>query len=187
MQHESTGRICEVSESSVSFESALSRANVPDDVLTEIQQSNLLVIPYTQFRGKEGAFFPETTREFLDYLREKSPEDVIPDIMASEDDFNQLELHSALITVASFIVTAIVLPVAVNLVSDFLHDLCQKHSRKPDEISAEVNIYVDMKNKSALITYKGPVSGISDSLTGAASQLQIAYNNCDDDTDTSGN
>ena len=100
--------------------------------------------------------------------------------MASDEDFNKLELHSALITVASFIVTAVVLPVAVNLVSDFLHDLCQKHSRKPDEISAEVNIYVDMENKSTRITYKGPVAGIRDALNGASNQLQITCNNDDE-------
>lgn len=185
MEHETNGKICETSESTISFGSVLADSKLPNDILADIQQSNLLLIPYTNFRGKDGVFFPETTTEFFDYLQENSPANVIPDIMASDEDYSKLELHSALVTVASFIVTAVALPIAVNLVSDFLHDLCQKHSRKPDELSAEVNIYVDMKDKSTKITYKGPVSGIRDSLTGAASQLQLICNDSNDD-DNSG-
>lgn len=180
MEHERAGKLLEIDNSSISFNSELADTNIPTEVLNEIKQSNLLIIPYKQFRNKKGNFFPETTLEFIDYLRENSPESVTPDIMASDEDFNKLELHSALITVASFIVTAVVLPVAVNLVSDFLHDLCKKHSRKPDEISAEVNIYVDMENKSTRITYKGPVAGIRDALNGASNQLQITCNNDDE-------
>lgn len=179
MEHEISDKLLEISETSISFNSEFSDTKISEEILDEVKHSNLLIIPYKQFRGNNGFFFPETTLEFLDFLRENAPEEITPDIMASDEEFNQLELHSALITVASFIVKIVALPIAINLVSDFLHDLCQKHNRKPDELSAEVNIYVDMKDKSTKISYKGPVTGIKDTLEGAAKQLQSTGNNDD--------
>lgn len=56
MEHERAGKLLEIDNSSISFNSELADTNIPTEVLNEIKQSNLLIIPYKQFRDKKGNF-----------------------------------------------------------------------------------------------------------------------------------
>ena len=146
---------------------------IATEYLDDIKKANLLIIPNENFRDEGDVLFPETTREFFDFIREFPNDEIIADIAISDEDFKRIELHSAVIEVAPIIVQTIVLPIALNIISSFLYDLAKKYRRKPEDTSAKVQIITEetATKKSKKITYEGPVSGIKEVLDQAAKDL----------------
>lgn len=173
MQHESFDNILKISDTDITFEQIYGKNYVPAEYLDEIKKANLLIIPNESFRNEGDILFPETTREFFDFIRESSGEEIVADIAISDEDFQQIELHSAVIEVATIIVQWVVFPVATNMIATFLCDLVKKYHRKPEDTSAKVKIITEetKANRSKLITYEGPVFGIKDALDQAAKGL----------------
>lgn len=173
MQHESFDNILKISDTDITFEQIYEKDYVPVEYLDEIKKANLLIIPNESFRDEGDILFPETTRDFFDFVRESSGGEIVADIAISDEDFQQIELHSAVIEVAQIIVQWVVLPVATNMVANFLCDLVKKYHREPENTSAKVKIITEetKTKKSKLITYEGPVSGIKDALDQATKDI----------------
>lgn len=173
MQHEIFDKAIKIVDTNITFEQIYKKDYVPTEYMEDIKKANLLIIPNESFRDIGDTLFPETTREFFDFVRESSGEEIIADIAISDEDFQRIELHSAAIQVATIIVELVMLPVAINIISSFLYDLVKKHHRKPEDTSAKVKIITEETKgkKSKMITYEGPVSGIKDTLDQAAKDL----------------
>ena len=173
MKHELFDTVLNVSDTDITFEEIYKKPYVPTEYMSEIKSANLLIIPHEGFRDEGDLLFPETTREFFEFLKEKSSDEIVADIAISDDDFQRIELHSAVIEVAKIIVQWGVLPIATSMIAAFLYDLVQKYHRKPEETSAKVEIITEETStkKSKKITYKGPVSGVKDALDSAAQNL----------------
>lgn len=173
MKHEIFDTVLKVTDSDVTFEKIYKKEYIPTEYLDDIKKANLLIIPNENFRDEGDVLFPETTREFFDFIREFPNDEVIADIAISDEDFKRIELHSAVIEVAPIIVQTIVLPIALNIISSFLYDLVKKYRRKPEDTSAKVQIITEetATKKSKEITYEGPVSGIKEVLDQTAKDL----------------
>ena len=173
MKHEIFDTVLNVTDSDVTFEKIYKKEYIPTEYLDDIKKANLLIIPNENFRDEGDVLFPETTREFFDFIREFPNDEIIADIAISDEDFKRIELHSAVIEVAPIIVQTIVLPIALNIISSFLYDLVKKYRRKPEDTSAKVQIITEetATKKSKKITYEGPVSGIKEVLDQASKDL----------------
>lgn len=173
MKHEIFDTVLNVTDSDVTFEKIYKKEYIATEYLDDIKKANLLIIPNENFRDEGDVLFPETTREFFDFIREFPNDEIIADIAISDEDFKRIELHSAVIEVAPIIVQTIVLPIALNIISSFLYDLAKKYRRKPEDTSAKVQIITEetATKKSKKITYEGPVSGIKEVLDQAAKDL----------------
>ena len=173
MKHEIFDTTMNVSDTDVTFEEIYKKPYVPVEYLDDIKNANLLIIPNEGFRDDGDVLFPETTREFLEFLKDNANDEIVADIAISDEDFKRIELHSAVIEVAKIIVQWGVLPIATSMIAAFLYDLVQKYRRKPEETSAKVQIIAEetATKKSKKITYEGPVSGIKDALDQAANEL----------------
>lgn len=173
MKHEVFDTKFSVSDTDITFDEIYRKPYVPVEYMDDIQRANLLIIPNESFRDEGDVLFPETTREFLDFIRSTGNEKVVPDIAISDEDFRRIELHSAAIEVATIIVQQVVLPIATGIVASFLYDLIKKYHRKPEETSAKIKIIAEETEtkKSKMITYEGPVSGVKDALDQAAKDL----------------
>ena len=173
MNHEITEKTLKIEDSDISFNTIYEKEYVPKDYIDDIKKANFLIIPEETFREEQTLLFPETTREFFDYVKDSRNDEIISDIAISDEDFQRIEMHSATITVATVIVQLVVLPIATGIVSAFLYDLLKKYRRKDDETTAEVNMIVEDKKtkKSKKITYKGPVSGVKEALDSATQNL----------------
>lgn len=173
MKHEIFDTILNVSDSDITFEDIYQKPYIPTEYMAEIKRANLLIIPNESFRDEGDILFPETTREFFEYLKDKSDDELVADIAISDEDFQRIELHSAVIEVAKIIVQLVVLPVATGLIASFLYDLVKKYHRRPEDTSAKVQIIAEETEtkKSKKITYEGPVSGIKDALDQATKEL----------------
>ena len=173
MKHEIFDTVLNVTDSDVTFEKIYKKEYIPTEYLDDIKKANLLIIPNENFRDEGDVLFPETTREFLDFIREFQNDEIISDIAISDEDFKRIELHSAVIEVAPIIVQWVVLPIATSMMASFLYDLVKKYRRKPEDTSAKVKIITEETEtkKSKMITYEGPVSGVKDALDQAAKDL----------------
>lgn len=170
MDCQSSGATVRVLDTDVTFEGIYQEEYLPKDYLEEIKKANLLLLPNRDPREKEGLLFPETTRDFFAYVRAQAEAPIVSDIAVSDEEFRQLELHSAAIEVATVLVQWVVLPVVTSLIASFLHDLVKQHRRKPEETTAKVTIIAEQSEakKSKMILYEGPVSGAKDALDNAA-------------------
>ena len=173
MKHEIFDTVLNVTDSDVTFENIYKKEYIPTEYLDDIKKANLLIIPNENFRDEGDVLFPETTREFLDFIREFPNDEIISDIAISDEDFKRIELHSAMIEVAPIIVQWVVLPIATSMIASFLYDLVKKYRRKPEDTSAKVKIITEETEtkKSKMITYEGPVSGVKVALDQAAKDL----------------
>ena len=173
MKHEIFDTILNVTDSNITFEKIYKKEYIPMEYLNDIKKANLLIIPNENFREEGDILFPETTREFFDFIRETAGKEIIADIAISDEDFQRIELHSAAIEVATIIIESVLYDIAVGLVCSFLYDLLKKYRRKPEETSAKVKIITEETEtkKSKMITYEGPVSGVKDALDQAAKDL----------------
>lgn len=173
MRHESFDTKLETSDTDITFEKIYKKEYIPTEYLDDIKKANFLILPNERFRDEKGIFFPETTRQLFEYIKEFSTEDIIADIAVSDNDFQQLELHSAVVEVATIIVQWVIIPVTTSIIASFLYDLIKKYHRSPDEITAKVKIIIEenKNKKSKMITYEGPVSGVKDSLEQATKNL----------------
>ncbi len=173
MKHEAFDTSWNVFDTDITFEEIYKKPYVPEEFIDDIKKANLLIIPNEGFRDEGDLLFPETTREFFDFLKENANTEIIADIAISDDDFQLIELHSAVIEVAKIIVQWAVLPIATSMIASFLYELVKKYHRKPEDTSARVQIITEetTTKKSKRITYEGPVSGIKDALDQATKEL----------------
>lgn len=173
MKHEIFDPVVNVLDSNVTFEQIYKKAYIPVEYIDDIKKANLLIIPNEDFRDDGDVLFPETTREFFEFLKAEASDDIVADIAISDEDFQRIELHSAVIEVAKIIVQWAVLPIATSMIATFLYNLVQKYHRKPEETSAKVQIITEESatKKSKKIIYEGPVSGVKDALDQAAKDL----------------
>lgn len=167
MKHESIETSIITEEVSTTFDEIYRKPWFPKNEVHNIEKANLLILPNYYDSEEKEVFFPETTNEFFDYIQKSNSEDdLICDIAISEENYYKIEKHSALIDIATVLVTSGLLPVAINMISSFLYDLVKKHRRAPKETSAKVTILAEQtKNKKTIkINYEGPVEGIKEAL-----------------------
>lgn len=173
MKHEIFNTVLDFADSDITFEGIYQKPYIPTEYMDDIKRANLLIIPNENFRDEGDILFPETTRELLDFIRETGGDEIIADIAISDEDFRCIELHSAVIEVATIIVQQVVLPIATGIVASFLYDLIKKYHRNPEEAAAKVKIITEETDtkRSKIITYEGPVSGVKDALDQATKEL----------------
>lgn len=166
MQHEINHKIVEINNTDVTFETIYEKEYCPKQYLDDIKSANLLIIPIEGYRDEPSVVFPETTKDFYDFIKKNEADGLKSDIVIADSEFKNLELHSMLINLAPVIVNSIFLPLAINLISSFLYDMIKKFRRKKEESSAKVSVIVEetKTKKSKKITYEGPISEFKDSV-----------------------
>jgi hypothetical protein len=66
--------------------------------------------------------FPLGTEDFLNFAREKATAGIRVDICADDETYRELALHSDWLIIAEGVVTLVALPVAINLISEYLKE-----------------------------------------------------------------
>lgn len=173
MKHEIFEKSINISDTDITFERMYQKEYIPTEYIDSIKKANLLIIPNEDFRDKGDILFPETTREFFDFIKEKSGNTVVADIAISDEEFRRIELHSAAIEVATIIVQSALFNIVTGLIASFLFELVKKRHRKPEETSAKVKIISEetKTKKSKMIVYEGPVSGMKDAIEQVEKEL----------------
>ena len=143
----------EIRESNVTFENICKSDYAPND--EKFRQANCLIIPYENFRPGVEYCFSEYAQEVLEYSRDNP--DLNMDIAATDDNYKVIELHSLLLQIGIFVATSVVLPVVVNVISEFVCDKIKKLHEKKENVEVRVTfISVSADGASKQISYDGP-------------------------------
>lgn len=173
MRQELKNSLLEINDTDITFESIYNKKYIPHQYIEDIKKANFLIIPNENFRNEGDVLFPETTRDFFDYIKDNANNKLIPDIAISDEDFKRIELHSATIEIATIIVQSALFQIAIGLITSFIYDLIKKHRRNSKDTNAKVKILVEESEskKSKMIIYDGPVSEIKDTLDKVSEDL----------------
>ncbi|MBR0596428.1 hypothetical protein [Sinanaerobacter chloroacetimidivorans] len=147
----------DVQDSELTFDAVYSKEYIPTECLGELKKADILLIPEEMFRERRGCFFPECTEEFFTYVKDNKSDNVVVDICVSDEDFQRIELHADLITVATLIVQWVILPTATSLIAAYLYDKIKNRNKSAENTNAEVNIIVEKDKKSKKISYSGSI------------------------------
>lgn len=146
-----------ISETSENFSYWLNRPYISEELRKELNKSTLLVVPSENFRGKDGPYFPNSTEDFLDFLRSNAKEGLVPDICIEDSQFKTIALHHDLIVLGGIVVTAIVAPVAADIIGEYIKR--KIWSNKGEEPTVKFNMtVVESDGKAKRMSYEGPAS-----------------------------
>jgi hypothetical protein len=157
----------ETKESDLTFESISTKEYYPKELDDSIIKANVLLVPFENFRSGYNALFPENTKELFDYLKDNENDKLKVEIIANDDTFKEIELHDATILITSFLVTSIIAPFVINLISNFVYDKIKSREKKAKDVQVKMDVYYQKKRneKSIKITYDGPADKMEEIIT----------------------
>ncbi|MCL6633231.1 MAG: hypothetical protein K6T63_11440, partial [Alicyclobacillus herbarius] len=151
-----------VTHGNITFDTWLTKPFINQDLRERLKSANVLILPREGFGDYCGPLFPEGTEELFEYLRANSPEELIVDACIADDDFKTLSLHSDLIRLGAFLVSSVVLPVFLNLISSYVFE--KVYSRKDDALVEFEMTVVRAGEVSTSVKFKGPVDTFKSTL-----------------------
>lgn len=153
MQHEySLENELNIENTEENFDYWLNQEFISDDLKNKLGTADILLVPQIGFRDQDTPVFPVKTEELFTFLKNNSKNNEI-DICIEDKDYKELALHADLITLATFVVTSIALPVLVNLLSDYIKNKISSNSDRVIKISLVVENKKDGTSKN--VTYEG--------------------------------
>ena len=159
----------EISDCPYLFKDIYQMDYTPKD-LPSIKEADILLLPRKNFKNFNGYFFPEETMSFFNYLKENAPKkNTNVEICISDEEYNELELHADLITLATVFVTAYALPVLANLTSSYLENKFKNSYEDNQNVKIKINVEKNGESKS--IDYEGPVKEFESSMKSISENL----------------
>jgi hypothetical protein len=142
-----------VEDTNQTFSTWIDRPYIPNQIKPQLQKANVLIIPREGFREHTEPVFPVGTEEFLNFLRDNTDKGIVPDICIADKDYRELALHGALIIIGSFVVTSIVAPIIVDLISEYIK---RRWGSKEDEAKIKVELTVIKSDgRASRLLYEG--------------------------------
>lgn len=140
----------EIYDESISFEQYFESDNVSLETQKKLTTVDLLAIP-RKYQDDEF-YFAQETINFLKYCRLNNPQYNI-DILA-DSDIRIRSLHSFdLWLPAIFIASNVLLPIAVNLVSDYIWE--KMKGREKEDVKVDVTFIVKRENEEKSLHFCG--------------------------------
>lgn len=157
MLHESDDKNnVKIENSNLLFSNIQSMPYTPIEYIESIKKSNVLLVPCDRYNDGNW-LFTEYTHEIFEYINEVDDDDIKMDICISDEEYKKLELHSEVINLGIFLVTNIVFPTLVGILSSFLYDKIKKYHKKPTETNTNVEVIVEKNGKSKKVIYRGTI------------------------------
>lgn len=120
----------------------------------------VMVVP--TLHEDEQPTFPVGTGEFLQRLRELLDETTPVAVAMSSEGYVELALHSKAWRLPTLVLSTVVLPVVLGILTNRLDELLPGHKNAD---TAEIEMIVETPDRGALrITYKGPAEDIGPAL-----------------------
>jgi hypothetical protein len=159
MEKEKPKERLHVAPTTHAFEWWLSQSFLSDETRSVAQQANILLVPDIGFRGGDSRTFPVGTEEVLLFLRDNAPSEAVCEICIDDEDYRELALHSGLLIVAGFVVTSVLAPVLVSLLSKYFER--RVYDETPSRSASNVRVKITIAHpdgRSVRISYDGPAS-----------------------------
>ena len=127
---------------------------VDPELKKAILSSGILLIPTPNFRENVGMAFPQGTVELYKYIEEKVSSISTVELCINDEDYQEIALYSRQLRLGTFIVTLLIAPVLVNVLSSYISEKLKGNNE--DKISVSIQIEDGCKNYK--LTYDGNVN-----------------------------
>ena len=152
-----------ISDSDISRELLLEIPDFNENTKKNITDADVLIVPkFFERRGQNLRRFPEGVSDFSK-LATQELRDYSVRFCENEGDEGSYIQRSAIITIATLLISYVLLPLVVNFVSNYIYYKFLGR-RKLDESTQSVSleIIVEENGKFKKISYMGPVMGLED-------------------------
>lgn len=151
-----------IKDSNQDFDYWLNRPYISNNLKRELQSSEILIIPEEGIREFNIPLFPVKTEEVFTYMRNAISGDQSINICVEDKDYKELALHHDQINIATFIVTSALLPIFINLLSNYIQE---KIIKRRSDSTINVKFIVQKKNReSKKIYYEGKPEYFGDTI-----------------------
>lgn len=154
------------------FSAALGRDYVTDELRRALKNAEILLVPQDGFRDHDGPLFPVGTEELVQLLRDRS-EGARIDLAVEDSDYQELALHSDVLTIASVVVTSVLVPLVLDVLGEFIKRRIWK-TNDDRTVRAEIVICRSREDEtsSARIAYDGPADQFTRAMQEAMGALR---------------
>jgi len=150
-----------------------SRPYLRPETQERVRKAEVVLVPREGFRDQEVRTFPVRTEEFYDFLKTALSDRHAVDLAIEDDEYKELALHSALIELGGMVVLAVVVPVVVNLISDYINRRAEASAKK-DELKVSFDLTVVEQNQGSAraikIAYNGPITDFLPAILNAVAE-----------------
>ncbi|WP_227429930.1 hypothetical protein [Psychrobacter sp. I-STPA6b] len=139
----------EISDSTLTFDNIVSDAS--PDVINNLKQKDIVILPS---HGTEDLYYVGSI-DILDYFKNNN---IDIDIYATDEEYQEIALHSAEIWLGTFLLKNIIIPTFIGLLSNYIYN---KLKAKPDD-NISVTFIAEKKNgNTKKIEYRGEVRNLN--------------------------
>lgn len=155
MLHESdTKTKVQIDSAKASFQDIYQKNTLSPDLLQNIKSADILLLPYEDFKGFKSCF-PEQTYQFYSFLKKEAEKhNLLVDIGASDEEYQELELHADVVNIAEVLIQWILFPIVTGIITNYLYDLIKQRKKK---MNACIKISVEKKGKTKTINFEGDI------------------------------
>ncbi len=142
-----------ITDSSENFDTWINRKYISEELKNNLRKAKVLLVPTEGFRDKNISVFPVESEELFTYIKNTLPSDFKVDICIRDEDYKELALHADSVILANLVVTALVAPIVVNIVGEYIKQKILKYDEKR-RVKVSLTV-VDEEGKSKNLTYEG--------------------------------
>jgi len=147
-----------IQPSTESFRSWIARPYIGEDLRLQLAKANVLIIPSEGFGDRSDlVYFPQGTEELLQFIRTSGHSELSVDICCEQRKYQELALHSALLIIGAFVVSGLVAPIVVNVVSDLIKRRLGSRDANAN-VRSQMIAHNERTGVSVSLSYEGPAS-----------------------------
>ncbi len=141
----------EIRDSEYDFQNYFNEVNLPKDVQTRLDNSEMLIVPTHYAKGEY--YFPNETVQFYKFCKQRNNDNI--EFLADDSTGIQTRiLHSFDIWMPIiFVASEILLPVAVGLVTNYIYD--KMKGRESEKNNVKITFIVKDNYGTKELTYDG--------------------------------
>ncbi|MCC8096511.1 MAG: hypothetical protein LIP05_14970 [Tannerellaceae bacterium] len=145
----------DITHSDKDFAFWMNREFISNETKSAIEKSNFLIVPLCNFRNYEQPLFYREVGDLISYLRDNQHNDINAEICINDEDYKEVSFCSDEIRLGEIVITSVILPIAVNLLTDFIKYYIKKKRMDKNKATVEIKITVSDKKKTKSLNYSG--------------------------------
>ena len=119
---------------------------------TQLTAADALIVPKKEFRAGVAYVFHQDTGPMFRFLSAHAQGQLTVELLARDDEYLEVSLHSATIRLSTVVVGYVVAPLIMNLLSSYLYD--QLKAKQSDAVEATI-VVEDHDCKTFKFAFKG--------------------------------
>lgn len=126
----------------------------------EVQQADILVVPWEDFRENQPALFPQGAADLVRQIAQYGSLSLA--LAIDEDQYSEILLHSKMHRVPTMLITLVALPAFAGMLGNLMTDLV-KGGSKQDQVQMKLIVEGD-HGRCIALEYQGPPDRLADTL-----------------------